>query len=775
MPLGMVWPELRRCGLVAAASLPLLAGVFGHPSRPVQSQPKDDEPTFVRDVLPVLKATCMTCHGPNKAYAGLRLDSYEALMKGGVSEDTVVKGDPVKSNLVRRLKGLDEMPQMPKGFRPLSDEQIGKIERWIKLGAKNDGQGYVHWAYVRPVRPDLPTVKTKGWIRNPIDAFVLAKLEKEGLKPSKEADKATLVRRVYLDVLGIPPTPEEAKAFEDDKSPKAYEKLVDWVFASPHYGERQARIWLDLARYADSQGYEKDANRVMWPWRDWVIRAYNANMRFDEFTVEQIAGDLLPNATMDQIVATGFNRNTMINEEGGVDQGEARWLTQVDRVGTLGTVWLGTTLACAQCHNHKYDPISQKEFYQTLAYFEDTEEPKISLTPKVTERLAEIQAETTKIDQSLAAADPAEKEALTAQKSRLMSEAGGLKEVTTLVFKRKEGALPETPIRTKGQYLNPGEVVEADPPKVMGPQPTPGARNDRLTLARWLVSKQNTLTARVQVNRMWEQHFGFGLVKTVEDFGTQGEPPIDQPLLDWLACEFMDNGWDMKAIHRMIVMSATYRQDSRSSEKLNEVDPENRLNARGPRFRLEAEAIRDSVLQAGGLLSKKMYGPSVMPVQPVGVWDTPYNGEAWTNATGEDRYRRSVYTFIKRSSPFPMQVGFDATSREFCTPRRIRTNTPLQALEMLNDPGLLEGAVALAKAAETSSDPVGTIVERCLIRGTTATERTVLGGLLKRSAARYEKDLGAAEKLCGAKDAKLAALVVVANAVMNTDEFITLE
>ncbi len=344
------------------SGLPLIAGFLSGPVAKVPDE-QVSEVVFTRDVLSVLKATCNSCHGEEKQAAGLRLDSYEAMMKGSSAGEVIVPGKSAESELIGRLRGEGGVPQMPMGFRPLSEEQIKTIEKWIDEGAKETGKNYQHWSFVKPMRPALPEVTNSKWVRNEIDRFVLSKLEKEGLVPSAEASRETLVRRVYLDVLGVPPTWEEAKAFLDDQSPDAYEKMVDRVFASPHYGERQARIWLDLARYADTQGYEKDLTRTIWPWRDWVIKAYNENMGFDEFTLEQFAGDLVADGDMDKIVATGFHRNTMINQEDGVDQGEARWLTLVDRVGTMGTTWLGTTVACAQCHNHKYDPVSQKEFY----------------------------------------------------------------------------------------------------------------------------------------------------------------------------------------------------------------------------------------------------------------------------------------------------------------------------------------------------------------------------------------------------------------------------
>lgn len=761
-------------GLVLSG-LPFVFGFIGTPVRDVVVRDSDDV-VFTRDVLSVLKATCGGCHGEGKQSAGLRLDSYAAIMKGSGAGLIVVPGKSVESELIGRLRGEGGAPQMPMGFRPLPEPVIKKIEKWIDEGANETGKNYQHWAFERPVRPSVPVVEDGGWSRNEVDKFIYKKLQTGGLKPSVEADRETLIRRVYLDVLGMPPTWEEAEKYLLDESKTAYRKMVDRVFASPHYGERQARIWLDLARYADSQGYEKDANRTMWPWRDWVINAFNENMGFDEFTLEQFAGDLVANGDMSKIVATGFHRNTMINEEGGVDQGEARWLTLVDRVGTVGTTWLGTTVACAQCHDHKYDPIKQKEFYQFLAFFENVEEPQISLTPETEKRIGEINAQINGIDGQLGNALTLEsdKELLKKRKNALLNERGQLNNVTTLVLRDKADAKAETLFRERGGYLTPGDIVNAGTPEFLGD----GAKTpDRIGLAKWLVSRDNPLTARVQVNRMWEQHFGVGLVKTSENLGTQGEMPVNQELLDWLAVEFMESGWDMKALHKKIVLSATYRQSSVVNSELLEEDPENRLLARGPRFRLEAEALRDSVFTVSGLLSQKVGGPSVMPVQPNGIWDTPYNGQTWVNATGENRYRRSIYTFIKRSAPFPMLLTFDGTSREFCAPKRERTNTPLQALNFLNDPGLLEGAVALAKQvlAMKNTESIREIGRRCLTREFSSEEIVALNGLRYRSMKRYEKDLVSAKKLCGVEDADLAAMTVVVNTVMNTDEFLTLE
>ncbi len=738
-------------------------------------------PTFGDDVFPLLKANCITCHGPEKAYGKLRLDSYDGLLKGGFSDKTVVSGNSSESDLITRIKGLGGLTQMPKGFRPLEADEIKKIEDWIDAGAKNDGGDQVHWSYLQPKRPVVPE-SISDWGNSPIDKFVFEDLKSIGLLPQKEADKFTLVRRVYLDVLGVPPTISEADNFLNDKKPGAYDRLIERVLANPHYGERQARIWLDLARYADSQGFEKDANRQIWPYRDYVISAFNRNIGFDDFTREQIAGDLLPRATVDQIVATGFHRNTMINEEGGVDQKEARWQTLVDRVATTSTVWLGSTLACAQCHDHKYDPLSQKEFYEMLAFFENSKEPTISLTPEIAAQKAELGRKIESLNQELAkegiSAD--EKASLEAKRKALQDQNSPLEEVTTMVMAPNPGVLAETPIREKGMFLSPGEIVPATTPRIMGPGPVPKARTSRLDLANWLVSEDNPLTARVQVNRMWEQHFGIGIVESLDDFGTQSAPNSHPKLLDWLAVEFMESGWDMKHIHRLILQSETYKQSSIVDENRLDKDPKNSMTSRGPRFRLDGEAIRDSVLAVSGLLTNKIGGASVMPFQPDGVWDTPYNGQKWTVASGEDRHRRSIYTFIKRSSPYPMFLTFDATSRETCTPRRIRTNTPLQALNTMNDKGLIEGAIALAKSGSQANqaDPkkqIEIMFRKCLVRIPSAHELQGLIGLFDRRKEAYAKNLAEAKALCGEEDPNLAALVLVANVLMNTDEFLTLE
>lgn len=762
--------------LLFSAFLPGLAALLALPN----GEPTQTKVTFYDDVLPLLKGRCASCHSADSNSAGLALDSYDALMKGGISGRAVVPGKAGESLLVFRIVGSDHGPQMPLGYKPLDEKQIATIKAWINAGAE-EGKQTTHWAYVRPVRPELPAVGSNPWVRNPIDAFVLAKLTTLGLKPSAEASKSTLVRRLYLDVLGLPPTEEEVESFLQDTEPGAYERLVDKVLASPHYGERQARIWLDLARYADTQGFEADRSRTMWPWRDYVIKSFNTNKPFDKFTVEQFAGDLLPDATIDQIVATGYHRNTMYNEEGGVDRGEQRWLTLVDRVSNTGTVWLGSTLGCAQCHDHKFDPVPTKDFYAMLAYWESADEPMLDLNPEVAKARKPLESALEGARQFLqnnANASEANKKAVMDKIKETEIQLAALPSETTLVLKQSPTGKSETPIRNKGMYLSPGDVVHASTPSEMG-GPSPDGSATRLELANWLVSKENPLTARVQVNRMWEQHFGFGLVKTAEDFGTQGERPVNQPLLDWLACEFMDSGWDAKHIHKLIVLSATYRQVSTTTPALVESDPENRYQARGPRFRLEAEAIRDSLLVASGLLSRKIGGPSVMPTQPAGIWNSPYSGEAWTESSGNDKHRRGIYTFWKRSATYPMFTNFDATSRESCTARRIRTNTPLQALNMLNDPVVLEASRALATRVMASADSPGNAVDgmfvAALCRRPTAAEQQALVSLMSRSLTRFSANPDEAKKLAGVDKPAIAAATVVANVLFNLDEFINLE
>jgi uncharacterized protein DUF1549/uncharacterized protein DUF1553/cytochrome c len=1054
---------------------------------------------FKRQIEPIFARNCYQCHGANKAMGQLRLDGKESALKGGLSGAAIIPGDSKQSLLLKRILGEGNEARMPMGGAPLTPTQIALIRRWIDEGAgwTEDGQSAIpgpqsaikrHWAYVKPVRPAAPRVKNQSWVRNPIDAFILARLEKEGLRLSPEADKATLLRRVYLDVIGLPPGVKEVDEFLADTSPEAYEKAVDRLLASERYGERWARHWLDLARYADSNGYEKDNLRVAWKYRDWVINALNKDMPFDQFTVEQIAGDMAPNATIDQKIASGFHRNTMLNQEGGIDPEENRFETLIDRVNTTATVWLGSTVACAQCHNHKYDPFSQKDYYRLMAFFDNAEyqiagggsersvvEPQISLpTPEQEERRRALDAEfkqietrlntrtpeldaeqakwdrdmldeqnkwitldpiklestggatlkklddksvlvsgvaperdvyvvtakadlknitavrveamtdaslpkggpgrdpygnflLTGIEAEVASTPPAQsdagprginfknafvddqaygintralfgkepgdvatdtpsgwfvnatndqaerlprqgvfvaekpfdadsgatltirlkylggslnqamgrfrlsvtttdeprrivgvparlrpilsippsersqsqKEGLYAQfraastllkadrdrLGKLRDEMRALNITTALVMQERPGfERPSTFFHERGSFLNKGEKVFAATPATLPPMPESAPIN-RLGLARWLVDENNPLTARVTVNRFWEQIFGRGLVETSEDFGTQGERPSHPELLDWLAVEFMDPtwrageresggqgdktnpqsavrnpqsdspqsstrspqsaGWSMKSLVRLIVTSSTYRQSSATTPALLEKDPYNRLLGRGPRFRMEAEMIRDVTLAASGLLSRKLGGPSVFPLQPEGVWKSPYSSEKWTVSNGEDRFRRSLYTFVRRSSPHPAMMTFDATSREYCAVRRVRTNTPLQALTTLNDEAAMEAARALAKRMieEGGGDPRTRIVygfRVCLTRTPNEKEVERLTALYQQQLSNFAANVAEAGKIASnhstpATAAEFAAWTMVSNVLLNLDETLTKE
>ena len=906
---------------------------------------------FRRDVEPILRANCYQCHGAKKASAQLRLDNKELAMKGGISGAIIIPGNSEDSRLMKRILGEGNEARMPMGRDPLKPAQIELIRKWLDQGAEwpenpqsaiRNPQSAIlqHWAFVAPARPKLPSVKNKAWVRTPIDNFILARLEKQGLAPSPEADKVTLIRRLSLDLIGLPPTIEEVDQFTDDAGPDAYGKLVNRLLDSPHYGERWGRWWLDAARYADTNGFEKDRARSIWPYRDWVINAFNKDMPFDRFAIEQLAGDLLPQPTQENRVATGFLRNSMLNQEGGVDPEQFRVEGVIDRVDAVGKAFLGLTVSCAQCHNHKFDPISQTEYYRFYAFLNNDDEPAIEvLDEKITEKRKEILSKIAKIEDDLIAGDadlpkrmaawedrvrdhnmgwdiswtpikdgeifaafgvkfdrledgsfiakgdnattnnyivksrtnlrkitgvrvefltdpnlprggpgrapdggfyfsefsveaaPAdkpdavEKVALanvTADfelpdspvknvidgnfKTHWSSDAGPVRrnqsrqfvfetrksvgydngvaltfqlaqkrddtidteqrqpnigrfrisitdapnpkadplpvsvrailsipadqrakeqrrEVfsfyrtvdpafaeankkidelmrewpygpTTLALSARE--IPrETRIFKRGDWKRPGDAVSPGVPVALNPFPKDAPPN-RLGLAKWIVDKNNPLTARVIVNRIWQQYFGLGLVATPEDFGSRCERPSHPELLDWLAVEFIESGWSIKHIHRLIVNSAVYRQSSKVTPKLLEVDPYNRWLARAPRIRVESEIVRDVALAASGLLSNKIGGPSVFPPLPAGVMDLAYGGFRWDNASGEDRYRRGMYTFWKRTVPYPSMLAFDSPNGDFSCARRVRSNTPLQALTTLNDTIFVEAAQSLA-------------------------------------------------------------------------------
>ena len=745
---------------------------------------------FVRDVQPILSNNCYECHGP-KAKGGLRLDLRDAATRGGVTGNTIVAGKSADSVIIHRLKGDGGEDRMPLRKAPLTDEQIATVAAWIDQGAQWPDSAAVngpaeaprHWSFVKPVRAAEPAVKDPAWVRNPIDRFILARLEKEGIKPSPEAPRETLLRRVSLDLTGLPPTPAEMDAFLADVSPDAYEKQVDRLLASPAYGERWGRHWLDAARYADSNGYSHDNPRSIWKYRDWVIAAFNRDMPFDQFTAEQLAGDLLPDATLDQKIATGFHRNTQINTEGGIDAEQFRVESVIDRVNTTATVWLGLTVACAQCHNHKFDPVAQKEYYRFFAFFNNCDEPEMRLgTP-------EDEARGRRIDQLEAELQPfasnPDDEAIKAKRAelaRLRKQEKGV--VTTLVIEEHRGTPRETHVFTKGDFTRPGVPVTPGVPSVL---PAMHAEHPtRLDLARWLTSEENPLTARVTMNRVWQQYFGRGIVETENDFGTQGAPPTHPELLDWLATEFINHKWSLKAMHRLIVTSAAYRQSSSARPELASIDPTNKLLARQSRVRLESEIVRDVALAASGLLSKKIGGPSVFPPQPEGVTSVGQVKHDWKVSTGEDRYRRGMYTFTFRNSLHPLLASFDAPDATTACTRRLRSNTPLQALTLLNDEAFVEFAQALAARVlkEGPHDDAARLdyaFRLCTGREPSDGERKTLATLLGRQVESLASAPDEAKAIAGKKcppDAeppRFAAWVIVSRVLLNLDETITRE
>ncbi len=1002
---------------------------------------------FDRQVRPILSDNCFTCHGPDAAarQADLRLDLPEGVFGSAESPGVVIPGKKEESELYLRISAEDPEERMPppSSGKELTREQIELIGRWIDSGAK----WQPHWAFVTPQRPPLPDVSRPEWCRNPIDRFILARLEKEGLAPSEEADKVTLLRRVTYDLTGLPPTPDEVDRFLQDDSPDAYEKVVDRLLASPHFGEHRARYWLDVARYGDTHGLHLDNYRSMWPYRDWVIKAFNENKPYDQFIIEQLAGDLLPNATLDQKVASGFNRCNVTTSEGGAIDAEFLVRYAVDRTSTMGTAFMGLTVGCAVCHDHKYDPITQKDFYRMYAYFysmadpamdgnSDRTPPIVSLpTPEQATKKAALEEERAAIEKQIREEldkvdyrDPDEEEtgpapspreivwiddevpagaALSADghpwefveagdpaafsgKKVMRRKAEGLAQhyftkatqplvvgdddtlfvhvyldpqnppreimlqwndgswehrafwgedliewgqsgspsrkrigdlpaagqwvrlevsakdvgleagkqingwaftqyggtvywdaagiVTTAIqpgekfrsLKRWEAVVkrgkPDTwpkpvaeilkksadkrtqeeqaklrdyfvefvyedtraifdPLHARrdevdkqlrelesqiavslvsadlpqpreafvlerGDYEKPREKVEPGVPSVLPPLP-PDAPPNRLGLARWLVQPNHPLTARVAVNRFWQEIFGTGLVKTSEDFGTQGERPSHPELLDWLAVEFMESGWNVKHLFRLMVTSATYRQSARVRPELLAKDPENRLLARGPRFRLDAEEIRDTALFVSGLLVDKIGGPSVKPYQPEGLWEavgyTTSNTAKFVQDHGEKLYRRSLYTFWKRTSPPPGLVLFDAPSREACVMRRARTNTPLQALNLMNDVQYVEAARKMAERLlqKGFSDPGDTAkygFKLVTCREPKPSELAVLLELYRWQRDYFEKNPPAAEQLLQVGESprdeqlparELAAWTMVCNALLNLDETIT--
>jgi hypothetical protein len=863
-PLVAACPKCSRLALASAFGLALVL------SGSLVSAAPPKHVNYSRDIRPILSNTCYKCHGPDEKQrkAGLRLDTKEgACAKLESGEVAVVPGSSAKSAIIQRLISHDADVRMPPADsgKTVTPEQIDLIKRWIDQGAEFHG----HWAFLQPQHPPAPPVQHPELARNPIDRFILARLDEEGLAPSPEADKPALIRRVSLDLTGLPPTLAEVDRFVADNSSDAYDKVVNRLLDSPQYGEQMTRYWLDAARYGDSHGMHLDNERSIWPYRDWLIHSFNSNEPFDRFAVEQLAGDLLPHATIDQRVATGFSRCNVTTGEGGAIDEEFYCRYAIDRVATTGTVFLGLTLGCCVCHDHKFDPVTQREFYQLFGYFGSLSEramdgnallppPTLSLGPpkdeqKVAQLKAEIAALETTVKQKFALFDdPANIASLEPRQQAWEREAAkdgrGLprpirrllaipmakrmaRQKRTLreyyiryIFSRSrsvfdplneklaadrkeliaaEATAPSTLVMQdmpkprdiyvliRGAYDRKGAKVLPDVPAAIGPRLPKDAPPNRLSLANWIVDSRNPLTARVTVNRFWQQYFGTGLVKTAEDFGAQGEWPSHPELLDWLATEFIQSGWDVKHIQRLIVTSATYRQSSHVSEELAQRDPENRLLARGSRFRLDAEGVRDMALAVSGLLVDTIGGKSVKPYQPPGLWEaisyTSSNTAHFVKDKGDSLYRRTMYTFWKRTSPPPSLITFDAPSREECTVRRGRTNTPLQALVLMNDDQYVEAARHLAARMihEGGATPIERIVfafRLATSRRPTVDEIAVFTRLYDEQKAAYANNAEAAERLIHVGDSpadttvdarELAAWSIVANVILNLDETIT--
>jgi hypothetical protein len=647
------------------------------------------------EIRPILSDKCFKCHGPdaNHREAHLRLDiadSAYAPLKDKKDSYAIVPGKPEQSELLRRVSSPDpgyQMPPTDSHLGALSPQEVTLFEKWIRQGAHYER----HWAFTPPVKAPLPPVKNTNWPHNEIDNFVLAKLEQMHLGPNEEADKERLLKRLSLDLTGLPPTLQQMDSFTADNSANAYEKQVDALLSTPQYGEKMAVHWMDVARYADSYGYQDDNIRTQWPWRDWVIHAFNENLPYDQFITWQIAGDMLPNPTKEQILATAFFRNHKYTEEGGVVPEEYRVEYLVDKTRTYGKGILGLTVECAQCHDHKYDPFPQKEYYSLLAFFNNTKEVGY--------------------EGDVSVSKPAKMPVLTLNDSDVHSSLAFINKKDTgammVSVMGERDTFRTTYLLSRGRYDAPAEPVRPAALKAVMPYDTTKFPRNRLGLAKWTVSPQNPLTARVFVNQLWQELFGRGIVKSAGDFGMQGDLPTNPQLLDWLAADFMEHGWNVKRLVKQIVMSAAYRQSAKTNAEKQEKDPENSLLARGPRMRIKAEFVRDLVLSSSGLLVKTVGGPSVKPYQPEGLWESATSGRGVLATYRQDHhdslYRRGLYTFIKLTVPPPVMGMFDASNRDQCEVRRGRTNTPLQALAMLNDPMVLEAARVLAQKIETEN------------------------------------------------------------------------
>ena len=835
-----------------------------------------ETPRFNRDIRPILSDNCFSCHGPAKQKAGLRLDRPEDATRVAKSGATpIVPGKPDASEVIARVFSADADTAMPtkESHKTLTADQKETLRRWVAQGAIYE----THWSFSKLAAPPVPKLGGPA-VRNPIDAFLNDRMARAGLSPAGEADRPTLIRRVAFALTGLPPTPTEVDDFVADTTPLAYERMADRYLGSVRYGEEMARHWLDLARYADTHGLHLDNERSMWPYRDWVVSAFNANKPFDRFTIEQMAGDLLPNPTLDQLVATGFNRCNVTTGEGGSIDAEWYYRNSVERAAVAAETWLGLTAGCAQCHDHKFDPLSQREFYSLFAFFYSAagsaldgnaalHEPSVKLaTPDqerhlkaMADRIAALTQDINARTKAVRYTDPADvpfvrkalgsadvAKSFRAWKAARGGEKAKLPKEIAEVFNAKDGkwtavqelklreyyvqsvgptkvpfapllaerakltanraaldaAIPasmifrdgptrEAFVMARGQYDKPGEKVMPGVPAVLPPLRAAGPRANRLDLARWLVGAENPLTARVFVNRLWQQVFGTGLVKTSADFGAQGESPSHPELLDWLAATFRDGGWDVKSLVRSMVTSAAFRRSSKVTSDGLVKDPENRLLARGPRLRLDAEQVRDNALFAAGLLDHALGGKGVKPYQPDNIWEpvgfTGSNTQVYRRDNGSALYRRTLYTFYKRTAPPPYMTNFDAPNREQPCARRDRSNTPLQALQLMNDVQHVEAARGLAErmmteGGATAADRIAFAFRVVLGRRPRSAEVTIVTGQLNRHLERYAKAPDDAKKAIGHGDSKanphlppteLAAYTLVANMLLNLDETLT--
>ena len=727
------------------------------------------------DIRPILSDKCLSCHGPdaNKRKAGLRLDiaesAYQAL-KEHPSSHALVPGKPESSELFLRISSKDTniiMPP-PNSNLKLTQYEINLFERWISQGAKYEK----HWAFVAPKKAALPKVSLTTWPRNEIDYFILANQEQKGLQPNQEADKERILKRLSIDLTGLPPSFKMMNSFLEDKSPDAYEKVVDQLMSMPSYGEKMSLLWLDLARYADSHGYQDDGYRTQWPWRDWVIHAFNKNMSYKDFVTWQLAGDLIPNYTQEQLLATGFNRNHKITEEGGVIPEEYRLMYVTDRTDLFGKGLLGVTLECAHCHDHKYDPFSQKEYYQLFSFFNNIKELGIESTiggPNTYAKKPFMEICNEDVKNMLTFINKEDTNKL------IVSVMGD------------QDTIRKTHILTRGQYDVPGDVVEPGTPSSILPFKASYTKN-RMGLANWLFDNENPLTARVFVNLLWQEIFGRGIVKTSGDFGMQGELPTNPQLLDWLAVDFIQHNWDIKRLMKQMVKSATYRQSAEITKEKLAKDPENILLARGPRYRVEAELIRDIVLSSSGLLNTSIGGPSVKPYQPDGLWEGATSGRGllsvYKQDHGKELYRRGMYTLIKRTVPPPSMSIFDASNRDICEVRRQRTNTPLQALVMMNDPTVMEASrVLAAKLFQENADVNASITKAFRLIVCRKPREEELQILLKyytqqansivALSAKKMLSVGESPQAENLDQKKLAALMRVISTIYNLEETIT--